>query len=81
MIIFQLQRSAAYYISVLYQDASGAVLAQELRMIYEGSNTIAPQASLIPSNYTVDASQKVTVTVDANGIFSPTSVVFICQPQ
>ena len=63
---------------VRYLSQKDETLYSETITLQQGSTAVAPQSAVLPDGYTLENDVPVVVTVDENGVATPSEVIFRC---
>lgn len=75
-VVFTYKRAVMATISIIYQDLSGRVLFYNSEQKGPGTYTVRASSTRVPAGYKIVGNGSAEVTVYANGVVSPSQVVF-----
>lgn len=78
-VTFTYKAPVSAVVSVAYQDTKGNPIHSESITLREGTSTVTANDANVSAGYTLKGERNVSVTVDADGTATPSSIVFTYQ--
>ncbi|MGI6690202.1 MAG: peptidoglycan-binding protein [Christensenellales bacterium] len=78
-VTFTYKAPVSAVVSVAYQDTKGNPIHSENITLREGTSTVTANDANVSAGYTLKGERNVSVTVDADGTATPSSIVFTYQ--